>query len=112
MPYYQNHNNSYYTNGITNGRIGYYTQAQYDARYNAGYNQGVNDSKRNYKLVLELGGYGGSWVGGRALLYDTDTNTILAIAGCEGPLTDQNNYTFALQPSSREVISTAKIGQW
>lgn len=41
-------NLSYYAKGITDGRIGYYTQAQYDANYKTGYNKGITDGRVGY----------------------------------------------------------------
>lgn len=40
--------NSYYSLGITDGRIGYYSKAQYDAQFNAGYTTGTNAAKTTF----------------------------------------------------------------
>ena len=45
-------NNSYYNQGITNGRIGYYSQSQYDNHYLEGYNLGKADGVSNVNLKV------------------------------------------------------------
>lgn len=82
---------------------------------NSYYDSGVNDSKRRYILRIRLGAYGGTWVGGGAYLYDTDTNDLLASVGCkESDLINgnQNGFTFALQPSNHNGNTQEISGEW
>ena len=45
-----------YNQGVNDGRVGYYTKAQYDANYNSGYSAGASSISLNNVKILQANG--------------------------------------------------------
>ena len=67
-------------------------------------------STKKFRLVALLGAYGGSWVGGRAELYDAETGELIAYVGSD--LSKSGSYTFSQEEEAHTIKTTETTGEW